>query len=297
MGSGFFRQRWIAGLLVCLGGMFSGLAQATTVRLETVLGPVDIELYDAEAPLTVANFLNYVNSGAYNGSFIHRNVPGFVIQGGGYTLGSAATLPTKVPAGPAVVNEFSATRSNVRGTVAMAKLGGNPNSATTEWFVNLANNASNLDFQNGGFTVFGRISAAGMSVVDAIAAKPTTNSSLVWGSAFTTLPVLKPTANGTAAARSNLVLINSAAVVINNVASDPDRVFNYLQATYPQFAAPANSNSTSLAGYYVRYYAATNSYVGMADGQVYYLVPSISNDIQRLGTLAEWLATAKAAGF
>ena len=76
-------------------------AQATMVRLHTVLGPVDIDLLDAEAPLTVANFLGYVRSGAYANSFIHRSVPGFVIQGGGYTW-SDANGAIKVPAGPAV---------------------------------------------------------------------------------------------------------------------------------------------------------------------------------------------------
>ncbi|HSV78711.1 MAG TPA: peptidylprolyl isomerase, partial [Ramlibacter sp.] len=77
-------QRWAAWVLVGLL-MAPALAQATKVRLDTVLGPVDIELYDDAAPLTVANFLAYVRSGAYNNSFIHRSAKGFVIQGGGYT--------------------------------------------------------------------------------------------------------------------------------------------------------------------------------------------------------------------
>lgn len=59
-------------------------AHATVVRLNTSLGPIDIELFDAAAPRTVANFLAYVNSGAFNNSFIHRSIPGFIIQGGGY---------------------------------------------------------------------------------------------------------------------------------------------------------------------------------------------------------------------
>jgi peptidyl-prolyl cis-trans isomerase A (cyclophilin A) len=146
------------------------LAQATMVRLYTVLGPVDIELLDAEAPATVANFLDYVRSGAYDSSFIHRRVPGFIVQGGGYTWAEAGSGPVKVPARPPVVNEFSPTRSNLRATVAMAKVGANPptyasiNSATSEWFVNLANNAANLDNQNGGFTVFGRGTTPSMTV-------------------------------------------------------------------------------------------------------------------------------------
>jgi cyclophilin family peptidyl-prolyl cis-trans isomerase len=280
---------------MCLAGvLFSPLAQATTVRLDTVLGSVDIELYDAEAPQTVANFLSYVRSGAYNGSFIHRSVQGFVIQGGGFTWNDGTQGPVKIPAGPPVVNEFSPARSNLRGTVAMAKLSGQPNSATTEWFVNLGNNAGNLDSQNGGFTVFGKISEAGMAVVDAIAAKPVVNA----GGAFNTLPLLAPVPSNATLTRADLVIVKSAAILTaNNTSSDADRLFNYLQHTYPQFAAPANPDSTSLAGYYLRYYSATNSYIGTADGQVYYLVPSISSQIQRLGTLADWLAIAKAAGY
>lgn len=293
MGTGFFRQRWVAGLLVCLSGLSTSFAEATTVRLDTVLGPVDIELYDAEAPKTVANFLGYVRSGAYNGSFIHRSMKGFVIQGGGYTWNDSTQRPVTIPAGPPVINEFSATRSNLRGTVAMAKLGGDPNSATTEWFVNLANNASNLDNQNGGFTVFGKINDAGMAVIDAIAAKPVVNA----GGAFNTLPLLAAVPSNAVLTRADLVIVKSVTVLTNNTASEPDRVFNYLQATYPQFATPANPDSSNMAGYYLRYYSATNSYVGTADGQIYYLVPSISSQILRLGTLAEWLAVAKAAGY
>lgn len=266
-------------------------AQATMVRLHTVLGPVDIDLLDAEAPLTVANFLGYVRSGAYANSFIHRSVPGFVIQGGGYTW-SDANGAIKVPAGPAVKNEFSSTRSNVRGTIAMAKVGGNPDSATTEWFFNLADNASNLDNQNGGFTVFGRVTAPGMAVVDRIAALQVVNG----GGAFTNLPVmLLPT---TGYRRENFVMIDKAAELpARESQTESDRVFNYIEALYPQYAAPASPSSATFDGYYYRYYAATNAYLGSKDGQLYYLVPALSPDIQPLGSMTEWLAAAQAAGY
>ncbi len=138
---------------------------STIVSMQTSLGLIDIQLFDQTAPNTVANFLNYVNSGAYDNTFIHRSIPGFVIQGGGYSWGS--TSYTHIMTNPPVVNEFGA--SNLRGTIAMAKVAGNPNSATSEWFFNLANN-SGLDSDNGGFTVFGQVIGNGMQVVDAIAA-------------------------------------------------------------------------------------------------------------------------------
>jgi cyclophilin family peptidyl-prolyl cis-trans isomerase len=161
-------------------------ANSTVVRFNTVSGTIDVRMYDTATPLSVANFLNYLNSGRYNGTFIHRSIPGFVIQGGGYTYdaetGSAPHIATFAP----VQNEFGI--SNVRGTIAMAKLGGDPNSATSEWFFNLSDNSSNLDNQNGGFTVFGRVVASGMTVVDAIAALPRFDLDPS-GSTFDTVPL------------------------------------------------------------------------------------------------------------
>ncbi len=161
---------------------------SNVVRLGTVLGAVDVALFGPGKPITVANFLNYVNQGRYfkidptNGqlasSFVHRSIPGFVIQGGGY-LGTvnpvdpANAQPTQVLHFPAIQNEPGI--SNTRGTIAMAKIGGQPNSATSEWFINLANNGGpprNLDTLESGYTVFGKVVNNGMAVVDAIAALP-----------------------------------------------------------------------------------------------------------------------------
>jgi peptidyl-prolyl cis-trans isomerase A (cyclophilin A) len=144
-------------------------AQATIVEFQTAEGNFQVNLYDNATPETVANFLNYVNNGAYTSSIFHRSVPGFVIQGGGFTVNVAAGLDT-IPVNAAVVNEPEF--ANVRGTIAMAKLAGDPNSATSQWFFNLADNTANLDGQNGGFTVFGEVVGNGMDVVDAIAALP-----------------------------------------------------------------------------------------------------------------------------
>ena len=143
------------------------------VRFHTELGDIDVVLLQDIAPNTVANFLRYVNRGAYDDTFVHRSAPNFVIQGGGYRWnnGNVGTIPTDPP----VANEFHV--SNRRGTLAMAKLSGNPDSATSQWFFNeLDSNAgppANLDTQNGGFTVFGRIiGSAGLSISDAIGAVP-----------------------------------------------------------------------------------------------------------------------------
>jgi cyclophilin family peptidyl-prolyl cis-trans isomerase len=161
-------------------------ALATNVIMETPLGDIEIELFDEVTPGTVENFLNYVNDGDYEDSFVHRSVPGFVIQGGGFTFEAGQAVP--IPTDPRIENEFN--RSNVRGTIAMAKLGGDPDSATSQWFINLADNSANLDGddgQGGGFfTVFGHVIGDGMEVADAIAALPRVDA----GSPFSQLPVI-----------------------------------------------------------------------------------------------------------
>ncbi|WP_019503949.1 peptidylprolyl isomerase [Pleurocapsa sp. PCC 7319] len=154
-------------------------------------GVTNVLLFDqagAGAPATVANFLNYVNDGDYVNSIIHRSIPGFVVQGGGFTF--EELIVESISADPPVVNEFSADRSNLRGTIAMAKLGEDPNSATNQWFFNLADNSANLDSQNGGFTVFGELlSEEDLAPLDAIANLPVYNASNVQP-AFTDLPLI-----------------------------------------------------------------------------------------------------------
>jgi len=155
-----------AGLVAAL--LFAGMVSAqanTLVRISTSFGDFTLELFDTVTPVTVRNFLNYVERGAYNGNYFHRLEAGFVLQGGGYRI-VPFVGPIPVPADPPIVNEFNV--SNTRGTVAMAKFDGNPNSATSEWFVNLADNSANLNTQNGGFTAFGRVLGDGMIVMDAI---------------------------------------------------------------------------------------------------------------------------------
>lgn len=161
-------------------------AEATIVEVQTVLGDFQINLYDNDTPQTVANFLAYTNNGGFTDSIFHRSVPGFVVQGGGFAL-DVQSVPQTIAANPAVVNE--PVFSNVRGTIAMAKLSGDPNSATSQWFINLSNNSSNLDGQNGGFTAFGEVIGNGMDVVDAIAALPRFDFRNALGAAFGELPL------------------------------------------------------------------------------------------------------------
>ncbi|MCC0176628.1 peptidylprolyl isomerase [Waterburya agarophytonicola K14] len=154
-------------------------------------GVTNVLLFDQEgagAPATVNNFANYVEDGDYVNSIIHRSVPEFIVQGGGFTVNDLQV--GDVPADEPVVNEFSADRSNLRGTIAMAKLGNDPNSATNQWFFNLADNSENLDNQNGGFTVFGQVlGEADLAPVDAIANLPFINATNV-DPAFTNLPII-----------------------------------------------------------------------------------------------------------
>ena len=138
-------------------------SQATIVEMQTSHGVIEINLFDQQAPNTVANFLSYIEDDAYNQTVIHRSVSDFVIQGGGFTFtDELVPITTK----PAVVNE--PVLSNVKGTIAMAKLANDENSATSQWFFNMVDNSEALDTQNGGFTVFGQITAQSQVTLDNI---------------------------------------------------------------------------------------------------------------------------------
>jgi cyclophilin family peptidyl-prolyl cis-trans isomerase len=145
--------RWALAFVFALSSpVFAG----TIVEIRMPIGTLGFELYDVDKPITVANFLNYISNGLYEDSFAHRLDPGFVLQGGGFYVDTAQTIPIQyIPTFPAILNEYSsgATYSNTIGTIAMARSSG-VNSATSQWFVNLGNNAG-LDTVNGGFTVFG----------------------------------------------------------------------------------------------------------------------------------------------
>jgi peptidyl-prolyl cis-trans isomerase A (cyclophilin A) len=196
--------------------LLSTQANATIVRFETAMGRFDVNLYDRRTPATVSNFLAYVNGGAYTNVVLHRSVSGFVVQGGAFTY--AGSLPFgDIIERAAVTNE--PLLSNVRGTIAMAKLPGNANSATSQWFINMGNNSANLDVQNGGFTVFGEVTSGGMAVLDAINALPT----FVASNAIDALPLRNYTAQDAAAnapvTAQNLVFATTVTVIDGNADS------------------------------------------------------------------------------
>jgi cyclophilin family peptidyl-prolyl cis-trans isomerase len=163
-------------VLVVAAGAQTMLAQIAgtnpVVHFHTDLGEMDVLLLQDVAPNTVANFLPYVRRGNYDNTFFHRSIPNFVIQGGGFTWnGQAIAIRQDAP----VANEFHV--SNTRGTLAMAKMAGDPNSATNQWFFNESDSnagpPADLDTQNGGFTVFGRvIDGASLATMDTIGAVP-----------------------------------------------------------------------------------------------------------------------------
>ncbi len=138
------------------------------VDLKTSAGTIRLELYPGKAPKTVENFLKYVKDGHYNGTIFHRVIPGFMVQGGGMT----PDMAQKSTRSPVPIESKNGLKNEV-GSVAMARTS-DPNSATSQFFVNLASNGF-LDYpgQDGyGYTVFGKV-VSGMDVVNKIAATPT----------------------------------------------------------------------------------------------------------------------------
>lgn len=169
-----------------------------------------MQLESQAAPNTVDNFLAYVHSGAYNNTFIHRSVSNFVIQSGGYILNDDLTA-RKITSLGNIINEYSI--SNIEGTVAMAKLGGDPDSATSEWFINLSDNADNLDNQNGGFTVFASVIDSDMSIVEQFASYTSYSiGSGATSNVFSSTP-LKNYASGNSIQKENFVLFSQATQV------------------------------------------------------------------------------------
>jgi peptidyl-prolyl cis-trans isomerase A (cyclophilin A) len=153
-----------------------------TVVMDTSMGTIKIELYTDKAPVTAKNFIAYVNAGFYNNTTFHRVVPGFVIQGGGY-LETMVAKPTRA----GIQNESKNGLKNLRGTLSMARYT-DPNSATSQFFINLANNP-HLDPPGGGwgYAVFAKV-VEGMDVVDKIAKVKTATRS-VQGTPFENVPV------------------------------------------------------------------------------------------------------------
>jgi peptidyl-prolyl cis-trans isomerase A (cyclophilin A) len=176
----------LALMFICLfsalviAGNAGAAEKNPVVQMETTLGTVKIELYPAKAPLSVKNFLDYVNSGFYNGTIFHRVMPGFMIQGGGFTA-DRKQKETRAP----IKNEADNGLTNDRGTIAMARTA-SPDSATSQFFINVVDNAGlNRPKPDGhGYAVFGKV-VAGMEVVDKIVTTPTQRLNML----FANLPV------------------------------------------------------------------------------------------------------------
>ena len=142
------------------------------VKLTTTLGEIIIQLNTEKAPVSSANFLDYVKAGFYDGTIFHRVIPGFMAQGGGFDT-SFAQKTTKAP----IINEADNGLTNKRGTLAMARTN-DPNSATAQFFINYKDNSflnhTGKNASGWGYAVFGEV-IEGLDVVDAMAKEPTSN--------------------------------------------------------------------------------------------------------------------------
>jgi cyclophilin family peptidyl-prolyl cis-trans isomerase len=210
------------------------LVTGPTAEIQTPLGNIPLILFQSQTPKTFANFEHYITTpGEYNGTIVHRSIPGFIIQGGGFTAdGNAIPTIQSPPNEPGI--------SNTAGTIAMAKIPNNPSSATDQWFINLADNSSNLDQQNGGFTVFGKVIYKGMDVANQIAGLPTVNDSQ------------NPPGPATAP------YVWSNLPVINYTGSSPDTTF----------VPPANMVTTNIVNVSALTYAVTSDNPSVVTGAI-----------------------------
>jgi len=210
------------------------------VRFNTSSGVINVEMLPQAAPKHVANFLNYVNSGAYSGTIIHRSAAfsgstPAIIQGGGYR--STAYPPPAIPKNAPVALEVSAL--NARGTLAAARTS-DPNSATSEWYFNVADNSTVLGPANGGgYTVFGRALGGSLSVIDAIAAFPRYS-----GSGFNEIPLRNYTSGAPTA--SNYILINSVVPVSIYPGDAAQSVLTFSTTTNNSAVATSSVNASTL---------------------------------------------------
>ncbi len=225
----------------------TSLVDATIVEFRTSQGNFQVNLFDQTTPKTVDNFLQYIDEQHYTNSVVHRVSPNFVVQGGGFTFEGDWPL-TRIDTNASVMNE--PVYSNVKGTIAMAKLSGNPNSATDQWFFNLANNsagAPKLDTENGGYTVFGQIIGDGMTVLEKIEQLELCNAGNLQG-----IPMVVDNGQQCADLETpgieNFVVINQMIIIDSSEVTDSDLtpVKNTL-ITSPVEPTPDNSSGGSFA--------------------------------------------------
>ena len=203
-------KRRFLPFFIALAG-FSSALSAQTVRFNTSLGGIDVVLTPSVTPQTVANFMNYVTTGEYNNTIIHRSLNSvnyttatfYLIQGGGYIIKSH--LPYLFQPNNPVPNEFKA--SNVRGTIAMALTGSDINSANDQWYFNTSDNSASLDAQT--FTAFGSVANnPSLAVMDAINALPTYTFD-----GFSDFPFMSNYIAGHTPVDNNYVYVNSIATL------------------------------------------------------------------------------------
>lgn len=159
-------------LLIAMTSIASSTPQSkddtTKVVITTNMGNITILLFEREAPISVKNFLAYIDSGFYGGLTFHRVIPGFMAQGGGFMK----NLTKRQPILPPIKNESDNNMKNEKGTIAMARTP-NPHSATSQFFINVVDNSAlNFSAQGWGYAVFGKV-IEGMDVVDKIVAVKT----------------------------------------------------------------------------------------------------------------------------
>lgn len=215
----------------------------------------DIELFDDDAPNTVDNFLQYVNDGSYENNIIHRSPPGFVIQGGGFRVDNEAIsrIPTRAP----IADEFIAENSNVAGTLSLAHAG--PNTGTSQWFVNVANNTS-LDSVP--HTVFGRVIGNGLIVVNRLNTVSVADVSLITGqSALQQTPLATSpftTLTGTVSTAANSAVLTGIGtafstelqvgdiIAVNSTTLQPVRIISIQSDTELTVDLQSQQNQTGL---------------------------------------------------
>ena len=212
----YFIQRYLRIILLVSLMSLSPFTHANSVAcFNSNIGNYCVELFETQAPRTTTNFLEYIHNGSYTNGIFHRSVPNFIVQAGGFRIANSdqGVSLAAVSKLPPIENEFKI--SNTRGTLAMAKVAGDPDSATSEWFINLNDNTENLDNQNNGFSVFGRVIFDGMDVIDAIGNLPVTNL----GGNLANAPTINY--DGVQLLISNLVQINSIEVTeVSGIFSD-----------------------------------------------------------------------------
>ncbi len=199
----------------------SSTANATIVLFKTSMGDFEVNLFDKTTPQTVQNFLQYVENEDYTNSIVHRVAKDFVVQGGGFTFDSTLDEDGQMIGVDDIEDlesvENEPVYSNVRGTIAMAKLSGDEDSATNQWFFNVSDNSANLDNQNGGFTAFGTVDEQGMEIIDAI----NDLTAYYITPTFSSTPLHDVPAEGEYITDEHFVMVESITVVNANEDTEP----------------------------------------------------------------------------